>query len=210
MRQTTAFLVVVSGPSGAGKTTLCDELVLRDGMLRNSISATTRAPREGEVDGVDYVFIDRDRFEALKAGKLLEWAEVHDHLYGTPRDSVEEEMAKGLDVLLNIDVQGGAAVKKAFPEAVAVFILPPSFEDLGTRMQKRGKDLTDEVRKRLANARAEIAEAASYDYIVVNDDLGEAVDTLHAIIRAERCKRQRHPDGFIESYGADHTDQEDE
>ena len=210
MRRTTAFLVVVSGPSGVGKTTLCDELVQRDEMLRNSVSATTRAPRKGEVEGVDYFFLDRDRLESLKAGNLLEWAEVHDHLYGTPRDFVEGELDQGRDVLLNIDVQGGIAVKKAFPEAVTVFILPPSFEDLGARMQMRGKDLTDEVSKRLDNARAEIAKLAAYDYIVINDDLGEAVDTLHAIIQAERCRRQRHPDGFIENYGADHTDQEDE
>ena len=203
VRRTSAFLVVVSGPSGAGKTTICDAVIERDPDLRESVSTTTRPPREGEVDGEHYFFVDAERFEALKGGELLEWAEVHGALYGTPRRFVEGQLAKGHDVVLNIDVQGGITVKKAFPEAVMVFILPPSFEDLKARMQQRGTDGEDVVAQRVANARAEVKTASEYDYIVINDDLTEAVDRVHDIIEAERCRRSRFPADFIKKYGAE-------
>ena len=203
MRRSSAFLVVVSGPSGAGKTTICDALIERDPLLRDSISTTTRPVREGEVDGEHYFFVDEAKFEALKDGELLEWAEVHGHHYGTPRAFVEGEMAAGHDVVLNIDVQGGIQVKKAFPEAVMVFILPPSFEQLESRMRQRGTDAGDEVAKRMANARAEVEAASEYAYIVINDDLDPAIDAVHDIIRAERCRRGRYPADFIDQYGGD-------
>ncbi len=201
MRITKAFPIVISGPSGAGKTTLVNEIVGRDSMLRESVSSTTRPPREGEVEGESYFFVSEAEFDAQKRDRLIEWAQVHDHFYGTPRDFVEGELAKGLDVVLNIDVQGGASVKKCFPEAVLVFILPPSFRVLEERVRGRGTDYAKEIKKRMENARSEVTFATAYDYVVVNDQLDEAVAAIHSIIQTERRRRTRYPDDYFSQFG---------
>ena len=200
-RQTRAFPVVISGPSGAGKTTVVEGMIAQDPLLIRSVSTTTRAPREGEMPGDAYFFVSREEFEALKQGKLAEWAEVHDEYYGTPKEYLEGELAKGRDVVLNIDVQGGALVRKAFPQAVLIFILPPSFGELEERMRRRGTDAA-EIKKRMENARREIQSAADYDYIVINDQLDECVATLGAIVASERRRRTRFAGDFIDRFEA--------
>lgn len=200
LRKTKAFTIVVSGPSGAGKTTLVAELIQRDPALQRSVSCTTRAPRDGEEEGVAYFFLSDAEFEAQKKGNLIEWAEVHEHYYGTPRDAIEEALGKGLDVVLNIDVQGGRQVKKSFPDAVMVFILPPSFEVLERRIRGRATDSEDDIKLRLEDAREEIRALPAYDYVVVNDELDEAVDAMKAIIDSERCRRTRYDKGFIKQF----------
>jgi len=176
-----------------GKTTLVDRLLEGDRSLRESVSTTTRAPRDGEVDGVHYRFVTRETFESMRDSQLIEWAEVHGELYGTPRRFIEDELAAGHDVALNIDIQGGISVKKAFPDAVMVFILPPSFEALEERIRHRGGDEHIDIRKRLETARNEINASDNYDYIIVNDELKRAVAELRAIVTAERCRRSRMP-----------------
>jgi guanylate kinase len=190
-RQSTPFPIVVSGPSGAGKTTLVDRLLTGDPLICRSISTTTRTARPGEIEGRDYFFVDGPRFEKLKENELIEWAEVHGQLYGTRRAFIETRLASGLDVLLNIDIQGGDRVKREFPGAVMVFILPPSFADLEQRLRGRGDLAATDFKVRLAAARAEISASARYDYLVVNDDLERAGADLRAIIAAERCRRER-------------------
>ncbi|UCH84472.1 MAG: guanylate kinase [Candidatus Latescibacterota bacterium] len=200
MRKTRAFPIVVSGPSGAGKTTLVGKVIARDPVLRRSISCTTRGPRDGEKEGVDYFFLSGAEFESQKEGNLIEWAEVHEHLYGTPRDALERALDEGRDVVLNIDVQGGGQVKKCFPEAVMIFILPPSFEVLEQRIRDRAADTEDDIYRRLEDAREEIRALPAYDYVVVNDKLDEAVVAIHNIIESERCRRTRYDDDYIRQF----------
>lgn len=186
-----AFLIVVSGPSGVGKTTLVERLLASDPLVHRSISATTRSPRPGETEAQDYFFVSRDRFEAMKNGEFAEWADVHGALYGTPKSYLEGELAAGRDVVLNIDIQGANQVKRSFPGAVMVFILPPSFRDLEARLQTRGDVSGNPLKVRLANARKEIAAGATYDYLIVNDSVERASAELAAIVTAERCRRER-------------------
>jgi guanylate kinase len=186
------FLLVLTGPSGAGKGTLVDRLVAARSDCTFSISATTRPKRAGEVDGVQYEFVTREEFERRRsAGLFLEWAEVHDHLYATPTRFVDEGVRRGDIVVLDVDVQGGASVRRARIDAVSVFIYPPSIEALRKRLLGRNTDTPDVVERRLHNAPGELSQYREYDYLVVNDDLELAVARLAAIVDAERARVKR-------------------
>ncbi len=178
---------MLAGPSGVGKGTIVNRLVEADPNLWVSVSATTRPPREGERDGVDYHFLSREDFEALRAGGgFLEAFEVFGHLYGTPRRSVEDRLAAGDDVVLEIDVQGALAVRRVFPDSLLVFVRPPSRDEQERRLLARGRDSDDVIRARLDTAEAEEREAALFDEVVVNDDLDTAVGRIAAILAARR------------------------
>jgi guanylate kinase len=182
-------VVVVSAPSGAGKTSVLARVLAELPGIRFSVSHTTRAPRGAERDGVEYHFVDRQAFEALRAaGRLLEWAEVHGNLYGTGREEIERARREGKDVLLDVDVQGAAQVRARIPDAVTVFILPPSYEVLERRLRGRGQDGEETIRRRLAAAGCEIGAFARYDYAIVNDELEACVEELKCIVRAARCR----------------------
>lgn len=182
-------LIVVSAPSGGGKTTICNALLKKDKKLVRSISATTRTPRGREKDGKDYYFITAKRFSTLIEKKgFIEWAKVHDNYYGTLRPQVNKQLKAGKDVLLVIDVQGGLQVKEQFPQAVLIFIVPPSMTVLEKRLTGRRTDEPKAVKKRLANARRELKQAKHYDYHVINDRLVQAIENVGCIIKAERLK----------------------
>lgn len=184
-------LFVVSGPSGTGKGTICAELVKED-RIDLSVSMTTRAPRDGEIDGKHYYFAEKSEFlENIEKNNFLEYANVFDNMYGTPKDAVMKRLDRGHDVILEIDVQGGLQVRKSMPEAILVFILPPSNEVLRQRLEGRGTDSPEVIEKRLAGAINEIKLLGQYDYYVVNDDLETAIGEVRGIIHAER---QRVPD----------------
>ncbi len=192
MNRETGSLLVISGASGVGKSTVIAQLLRRRDQLYFSVSWTTRAPRPGETDGVNYHFTDRADFEArIAAGDFLEHAEYVGNYYGTARSQVEQKRAEGFDVLLDIEVQGAAQVKKNSPDAVSVFIVPPSMTELEKRLRERGTDSEEKIKGRLARAREEVREAGGYDYIVVNDRVEAAVDELLAILTAERCRTKR-------------------
>ncbi len=185
----TAQLFIISGPSGSGKDTLISKVMESRREIALSISATTRPPRGREKDGRDYWFLSRECFEEMiRENGLLEYAEYCGNYYGTPRAPIEEWTRKGIDVFLNIEVQGAMQVKKKFPSAVTVFILPPSMKVLEQRLRGRRTEAEEMTAKRLETARREIARAGEYDYIVVNDDLGEAAGTLLKIIDCQKQK----------------------
>lgn len=187
------MLIIVSGPSGTGKGTLCERLIQQDGELSFSVSATTRAPREGEVDGVHYHFLTEEAFDQLLAADaFLEYATVHDHRYGTLRAQVEEAIAQGQDILLDVDSQGAMNVMSKLEDTVSVFILPPSFRALRQRLHTRNTDDDQEIEKRLRNARAEIKQCKHYNYALINDDLDIAFSRLQAILMAERHRTVRY------------------
>ena len=180
-------LYMISGPSGAGKGTIVSELMKRDDRLALSISCTTRYQREGEIDGVHYYFIDKERFQAMiEEGDFLEYAQVFDNFYGTPMSKVEEKRSAGYDVILEIDVQGALQVKKKAEDAKLIFILPPSFEVLRKRLTGRNTETPEQVEKRLAKAEKEMSLKDRYDYSVVNDDLDTAVEEVYDIIKKNR------------------------
>ncbi len=180
-------LFVVSGPSGSGKTTIVKRLLERVEGLIFSISYTTRRPRPGEEDGIDYFFVDRDRFmELVDEGEVVEWAEVHGELYGTSRSFIEKSLKKGLDVVLDIDTQGAKTLMKKGFFPITIFILPPSWEELVRRVKERGTEDEESLSIRLENARKEIGDLVFYKYLVVNEDLENAVDELKYIIKSER------------------------
>ena len=185
------LLIVVSAPSGCGKGTLLAE-VLRNDNFYYSVSATTRAPREGEVNGVNYHFTSKEDFEKLIAsGGVLEYAQYCGNYYGTPKKAVEDKLAEGKDVILEIEVQGAMKIKQSCPEAVFVFILPPSVETLKERLEKRGTETADVIAKRVAEARGEIEKAYNYDYVIVNDDLDTAVSQFIEAVEAEKLTVKR-------------------
>ncbi len=186
------LLIVLSAPSGCGKSTIVGGLLQKRGGIKFSVSATTRAPREGEVDGRDYFFVSQEKFaEMVEKGEFLEHARYVENRYGTPRGPVERELEAGNDVLLDIEIQGAFQVRAQCPDALMVFLLPPSFEELERRLILRGKDSPDVIRRRLEVARRECLEAEKYDYRIVNDDAPRAVNEFNAIIEAERRKINR-------------------
>ncbi len=192
------LLVVFSGPSGAGKDTVLKRLMEKEPGIRLSVSATTRAPREGETDGKDYHFLTRAHFDELVANdKMLEHAEYCGNCYGTPSEPIEKWQAEGCDVILEIEVQGGAQIKAKRPDCVSIFVLPPSLEVLENRLRRRGTESEEAIQKRLGAAKAEIAKAVLYDYIIVNDDLETAVDEMAGLLRAEKRRASRNQE-FIE------------
>src|SRR5262245_1484635 len=185
-------LIIVSAPSGAGKTTLVAGALGRDDRVRPSISFTSRRPRAGEEQGDHYHFVSRAEFESMVAnGDFLEWAEVHGNLYGTSRRTVEEIRSVGYDVILTIDIQGAAQARKLFPDAISVFIMPPSLDALAERLESRGTDTASDRRLRLDSALHEMEQYVDFDYVVINDDLNRAIDELAALITAERCRAAR-------------------
>lgn len=194
------LLIILSSPSGAGKSTMAKRLMAWDPTLRFSVSATTRSPRPGEVEGRDYFFRSPEDFRALvAAGQMLEHAEVFGNSYGSPRAPVEAAMAEGRDTLFDIDWQGGQQVRNSAlgKDVVSIFILPPSMAELERRLRTRGQDSDAVIAGRMAKSEAEISHWAEYDYVLVNDDADETEDRLRAILRAERMRRDRMP-GLLE------------
>jgi guanylate kinase len=196
-------LFIVSAPSGAGKSSLVNAVLAEDKQLTVSISFTTRSPREGEVNGREYHFVDKKTFTAMiERGEFLESAEVHGNLYGTSQKWIKDTRARGLDILLEIDWQGARQVRATFPEAIGIFVLPPMpvLGELEERLRKRGKDSEEVIRRRLRDAQAEISHAQEFDYVIINNEFSEAARDLAAIIRASRLtllrQAERRPEMF--------------
>ena len=186
------LLFVITAPSGAGKSSLIDALLKEDPRLRLSVSYTTRAPRPGEANGREYHFVDDKTFMAmLERGEFLESAEVHGYRYGTSQAVIREALARGEDLVLEIDWQGAQQVRKLHPECIGVFILPPSVAELERRMRARGQDADAVIKRRLASAEEEISHAPEFDYAIINKDFDEARRDLQAIIRVERLRKAR-------------------
>ena len=183
------ILFVISAPSGAGKTSLCNEIIDFFPGLRHSVSYTTRPPRRGEKEGVDYHFVAEQRFDEMVArGEFAEWAEVHGNRYGTALETLGNARGVGVDILLDIDCQGAAHLKKTLGQGVFIFIVPPSFSELKQRLEGRNTEAPQVIERRIGNAHREIREAPWYDYVVINDDFAVALDQLKAIVVAERCR----------------------
>ena len=197
----TATLIIISAPSGAGKSTLVNMLVGRDPKVQLSVSYTTRAVRSGEVDGHDYHFIDIPTFMAMRArGDLVDWAEVHGNFYGTSRSTLNQQLATGRDLVLEIDWQGAQQVRQQFKQSVGIFILPPSIEELERRLRKRGKDADEVIQRRIDAALGEMRHVGEFDFVIINKDLALALEDLVAAVRASRLwlnsQRVRQPDVF--------------
>jgi len=194
-------LITVTAPSGAGKTTLVHELLRRNNNLRLSVSYTTRAPREGEIDGREYHFIETDRFlEMRNADGFVEWAEVHGNYYGTSRAWLAEQLDAGRDTMLEIDWQGARQVRETFPDSVSVFVLPPSLKELENRLRSRGTDSEETIARRLQAALGEMRHVEEFAYVIINDRLPDAVSELAAVVQAGRLRcanqRKRYPQYF--------------
>lgn len=194
------LLIVISGPSGAGKGTICKTFLERNTEVAISVSATTRLPRSGEVDGVNYHFMSKEQFKKkIDDNDFLEYAEVYDNFYGTPKSNVEKLLESGKDVILEIDIQGALKVKENTEEGVFIFILPPSMEELKARIIKRGSETPESLMKRFKSAYKEINFVSRYNYAVVNDEVEAAVEKLEAIICAEKCRVDRIKHSILDS-----------
>jgi guanylate kinase len=194
-------LFVIVAPSGAGKTSLVRGLLENEPDVRLSVSFTTRAPRPGERDGIDYRFVTVSEFESRRAeGEFLEWARVHDNLYGTSRAWIESQMGAGQDIILEIDCQGADQVKRLYPDAVGIFIAPPSIDELARRLRARAQDSESVIERRIHAAQAELAQAERFEYVIINQHFGDALEQLRAVVRASRLRfsrqRARHPEVF--------------
>lgn len=186
------MLLVLSGPSGSGKDTVIAELMKLGLNMIQSVSMTTRTAREGETDGVDYLFVDSDYFTAaIENGKMLEYAKYGVNYYGTPKEPVDNWLSEGKTVILKIDVQGCESIKKIYPDALTVFITPPNMTVLEKRLRRRGTDTDEDIERRLKIAENELSKIPLYDYVVINDELETAVDDIHTILKAEQMKVSR-------------------
>ncbi len=198
---TTGTLFIVAAPSGAGKTTMVGHLLADDPRVMHSVSYTTRSPRPGEQHGREYNFIDVQHFLSMRErGEFAEWAEVHDNFYGTSRVWLEQRLQEGCDMLLEIDWQGAQQMRRQFPEAVSIFIMPPSLAELERRLRARGSDSEDVIARRVAGALGEMRHVAEFDFVIINNDLDVALGQLKAAVTASRLRfgrqRARHPDVF--------------
>ena len=194
------LLIVISGPSGAGKGTICKRFMEKNKEVVLSVSATTRLPRQGEVDGVNYHFMTKEQFkDKIKSDDFLEYAEVYDNFYGTPKSNVNELLESGKDVILEIDIQGALKVKENAEDGIFIFILPPSMEELKQRIIKRGSETEESLMKRFKSAYKEINFVSKYNYAVVNDEVETAVEKLESIITAEKCRVDRIKHSILDS-----------
>ncbi len=189
-----SLIVVISAPSGAGKTTLCKRLLQNSPSFTCSVSFTTRHPRKNEIEGVDYYFVSPTEFQKMiEDRKFVEWAKVHEQLYGTSANLLNKAIEAEKDVVLEVDVKGGTQIKKNYPQVVLIFLLPPSWQELERRLKSRRTEDYERVKERIIQAKKEIEYAPYYDYLIINDDINRALDDLTAIIRAERCRMNRVP-----------------
>jgi guanylate kinase len=203
-KESRGLLLVISGPSGAGKGTICKELVRKDDFWL-SVSATTRIPREGEVEGKNYFFLTKEQFkEKIEQKDFLEYAEVYCNYYGTPKSKVIEKLDEGIDVILEIDIQGALKVKETYPEGIFIFILPPSMEELKNRIIKRGSETPESLMTRFKSAYKEINYVSKYNYAVVNDQLDHAVDKIRSIVISEKCSVERIKQNIFSKEGLIH------
>ena len=195
------LLLVVSGPSGAGKGTICKALLNKNDKIKLSVSATTRKPRNGEVHGVNYFFIEKEEFtKMVENGEFLEHAQIYDNFYGTPKAAIIETLEKGQDVILEIEMQGARQIKEVYPEGVFIFVLPPSLEELKSRIVGRGTETQEEIEKRFSCAFEEINQIVNYDYFIVNEDIEKSVNDVEAIILSEKNKVTRYKNNIIDKF----------
>lgn len=195
------LLLVVSGPSGAGKGTICKALLNKNDQIKLSVSATTRKPRNGEVHGVNYFFIEKEEFtKMVDNGEFLEYAQIYDNFYGTPKAAIIECLEKGQDVILEIEMQGARQIKEVYPEGVFIFVLPPSLEELKSRIVGRGTETQEEIEKRFSCAFEEINQIVNYDYFIVNEDVEKSVNDVEAIILSEKNKVTRYKNNIIDKF----------
>ena len=195
------LLLVVSGPSGAGKGTICKEFLNNNEDVKLSVSATTRNPRDGEVDGVNYFFVTKDKFKSMIVNnELLEHAQIYDNFYGTPKAAILENLENGHDVVLEIEMQGARQIKEVYPEGVFIFILPPSLDELKNRIVGRGTETEEEIAKRFSCAFEEINQIVNYDYFVVNEDVSKSSKEVESIILSEKNKVSRYKNNIIAKF----------